>query len=207
MTAPATLPATRLSFERHIYKLIAAVTLVRPELDSDLHLVLRVGNDHMIAEAPDLHRTRDADPTAADGCRSSRRPPLPARLGHWRCVVRLRPRPDRCRPERNPAPPDPGVSLPRVAPTAAPIWPLAPLSASVRRSRTRFGTARRPAVHRLGAFSKLRPPRIEIAAPHAIDLPLVRNAAREATPRVTVCQWRLNQKQVLHAARPRPDHT
>jgi hypothetical protein len=50
--APATLPYTRLPFERHVYTVVAAVTLVRPEADSDLHLVLQAGPDHMIAEAP-----------------------------------------------------------------------------------------------------------------------------------------------------------
>ena len=50
--APATLPYTRLPFERHVYTLIAAVTLVRPEADSDFHLVLQSGPDHMIAESP-----------------------------------------------------------------------------------------------------------------------------------------------------------
>jgi hypothetical protein len=50
--APATLPYTRLPFERHVYTVIAAVTLVRPEADSDFHLVLQSGPDHMIAESP-----------------------------------------------------------------------------------------------------------------------------------------------------------
>src|SRR4051794_30394031 len=38
--APHTLPDTRLPFERHIYTVVAPVVLVRPEEDSDLHLVL-----------------------------------------------------------------------------------------------------------------------------------------------------------------------
>ena len=50
--APAHLATTRLPFERHVFKVTAAVTLVRHENDSDLHLVLRAGSDHMIAEAP-----------------------------------------------------------------------------------------------------------------------------------------------------------
>jgi hypothetical protein len=50
--APRTLPYTRLAFERHVYRVIAAVTLVRPEDDGDLHLVLLDGRLHMIAEAP-----------------------------------------------------------------------------------------------------------------------------------------------------------
>jgi hypothetical protein len=39
--APQTLPDARLAFERHVYTVTAAVTLVRPEDDGDLHLVLR----------------------------------------------------------------------------------------------------------------------------------------------------------------------
>jgi hypothetical protein len=49
---PAHLPATRLPFERHIFRVIAAVTLVRPEEDGDLHLVLKRGTKHLIAETP-----------------------------------------------------------------------------------------------------------------------------------------------------------
>jgi hypothetical protein len=49
---PHPLPAARLPFERHIFTVLAAVVLVRPELDRDLHLVLRSGRDQMIAEAP-----------------------------------------------------------------------------------------------------------------------------------------------------------
>ena len=50
--APAHLPDTRLPFERHVFTVYAANTLVRPEADSDLHLILRQGGNHMIAEAP-----------------------------------------------------------------------------------------------------------------------------------------------------------
>jgi hypothetical protein len=49
---PARLPATRLPFERHLFRVRAAVTLVRAEADSDLHLVIQTGSNHMIAEAP-----------------------------------------------------------------------------------------------------------------------------------------------------------
>ena len=50
---PAHLPQTRLPFERHVFRVVAAVTLVRPEDDGDLHLVLRTSlSVHMIAEAP-----------------------------------------------------------------------------------------------------------------------------------------------------------
>jgi hypothetical protein len=49
---PTSLPRTRLPIERHIYSVVAAVTLVRREADQDLHLVLQSGQAHMIAEAP-----------------------------------------------------------------------------------------------------------------------------------------------------------
>jgi hypothetical protein len=51
--APHPLPTARLPFERHIYTVVAKVTLVRQEADGDLHLVLRDGSLHMIAEAPE----------------------------------------------------------------------------------------------------------------------------------------------------------
>lgn len=50
--APADLPDTRLPFERHVYRVVAAVTLVRQEADQDFHVVLSSGALHMIAEAP-----------------------------------------------------------------------------------------------------------------------------------------------------------
>jgi hypothetical protein len=50
--APHPLPLTRLPFERHVFRVTAAVTLVRPEADQDLHLVLSDGTRTMIAEAP-----------------------------------------------------------------------------------------------------------------------------------------------------------
>lgn len=50
--APAYLPDTRLPFEHRVFTVYAANTLVRPEADGDLHLVLRQGGNHMIAEAP-----------------------------------------------------------------------------------------------------------------------------------------------------------
>jgi hypothetical protein len=60
--APQTLPYRRLPFERHVFQVTAAVTLVRAEDDGDLHIVLRVGRLHMIAEAPSpgcvVHATR-----------------------------------------------------------------------------------------------------------------------------------------------------
>jgi hypothetical protein len=52
LTRPSPLPAARLPFERHIYSVVAAVTLVRSEADQDFHLVLESGSKHMIAESP-----------------------------------------------------------------------------------------------------------------------------------------------------------
>lgn len=49
---PTYLPDARLPFERHIFIVVAAVTLVRQEADEDLHVVLVSGRSHMIAEAP-----------------------------------------------------------------------------------------------------------------------------------------------------------
>jgi hypothetical protein len=50
--APSSLPDTRLPFERHVFTVVARVVLVRPEADSDLHVVLQSGRNHMITEAP-----------------------------------------------------------------------------------------------------------------------------------------------------------
>jgi hypothetical protein len=50
--APHPLATTRLPFERHVYRVTAAVTLERPEADGDLHLVLSDGTRTMIAESP-----------------------------------------------------------------------------------------------------------------------------------------------------------
>jgi hypothetical protein len=60
--APPVLPTQRLPFVRHVYRLTAAVTLVRHEADGDLHLVLQAGADHMIAEAPSPSCTARATP-------------------------------------------------------------------------------------------------------------------------------------------------
>ena len=49
--APAALPDTRLPFERHVFTVTAAVSLIRPESDSDLHVVLSSGGHTMIAES------------------------------------------------------------------------------------------------------------------------------------------------------------
>jgi hypothetical protein len=52
--APVVLPYRRLPFERHVFQVTAAVTEIRPEQDGDLHVILRDGHFHMIAEAPSL---------------------------------------------------------------------------------------------------------------------------------------------------------
>lgn len=56
---PADIGSARLPFERRT--VIAAVTLVRQEDGGDLHLVLRSGQDQMIAKSPDA----DCDPGAS----------------------------------------------------------------------------------------------------------------------------------------------
>jgi hypothetical protein len=61
--APASLPTTRLPFERHVFRVTAAVTLVRPEADGDLHLVLSDGKRTMIAESPSGGCTKKATAT------------------------------------------------------------------------------------------------------------------------------------------------
>jgi hypothetical protein len=48
---PAHVPAWRLPFERHIYSVVASATFIREESDQDLHIVLRSGSKHLIAEA------------------------------------------------------------------------------------------------------------------------------------------------------------
>lgn len=63
---PQDLPDVRLPFERHVYTVVAAVTLIRSEDDRDLHIVLRSGDNQMIAEAPDA-------PSCAPGATPRRR--------------------------------------------------------------------------------------------------------------------------------------
>jgi hypothetical protein len=58
--APASLPTTRLPFEGHVFRVAAAVTLVRSEADGDLHLVLSDGSRTMIAESPSASCTGKA---------------------------------------------------------------------------------------------------------------------------------------------------
>jgi hypothetical protein len=59
---PAYLPPTRLPFERRVLSVVARVTLVRLEDDSDFHLVIYQGRRHMIAETPARFCTARATP-------------------------------------------------------------------------------------------------------------------------------------------------
>lgn len=53
LPAPRPLPGTRLPVERSVFRVVAAVTLVRSEDDGDLHLVLEdAAGRTMIAESP-----------------------------------------------------------------------------------------------------------------------------------------------------------
>ena len=76
--APSNLPATRLPFEHRVFTVIAAVVLVRAEADSDLHVVLQSGGNHMITEAPSPSRDRscDAVPAPTDASSAEPRPAL-----------------------------------------------------------------------------------------------------------------------------------
>lgn len=60
--SPASLPSRRLAFERRVFTVFARVTLIRPESDSDFHVVLEDGPSHMIAEAPLPSCTSGAKP-------------------------------------------------------------------------------------------------------------------------------------------------
>jgi hypothetical protein len=65
---PAHLPYTRLPFERHIFRVTAAVTIKRPEADGDFHLVLVSGRAHLIAETPAAACTGRRNPAQAPPC-------------------------------------------------------------------------------------------------------------------------------------------
>jgi hypothetical protein len=60
--APSYLPSTRLPFERHIFTVIARVSFVREEADSDYHFILEEGGFQMIAETPAPYCDRRARP-------------------------------------------------------------------------------------------------------------------------------------------------
>ena len=57
---PPYLPSTRLPFERHVFTVVARVTFLREEADSDYHLILRQSGRTMIAEAPASYCDRRA---------------------------------------------------------------------------------------------------------------------------------------------------
>jgi hypothetical protein len=57
---PSYLPPTRLPFEHHVFTVVARVTFLREEADSDYHLILEQGRYHMIAEAPASYCDRGA---------------------------------------------------------------------------------------------------------------------------------------------------
>jgi hypothetical protein len=61
--APASIGARRLPFERHVFRVTAAVVLVRAEADGDLHLLLSTGGRQMIAESPSPSCDAGASPS------------------------------------------------------------------------------------------------------------------------------------------------
>jgi hypothetical protein len=69
---PKPLPATRLPFEYHQYRVVAEVTKVLDEEDGDLHLVLYQGTDHMIAEAPSAACNTGATPYRRNQTKNAR---------------------------------------------------------------------------------------------------------------------------------------
>ena len=112
--APSNLPYTRLPFERHVFRVTAAVTLIRPESDNDLHLVLSDGRRTMIAETPlgscAGHATLAARKQMGQsaGCST----PLRKSNHHGRRLLRLLPRPNRRCPKRDRTAPSPRLRLP-----------------------------------------------------------------------------------------------
>lgn len=52
-TCGVALPPTRLPFEHHVFRVVAAVIAVYPEDDGDLHVILSEGGNTMISEAPE----------------------------------------------------------------------------------------------------------------------------------------------------------
>jgi hypothetical protein len=78
--APASLPVTRLPFERQIFTVTAAAVLIRHEADDDFHVVLSDGRRTMIAESP------------APTCDSRALPVRQAQMAAARGALRLRSR-------------------------------------------------------------------------------------------------------------------
>jgi hypothetical protein len=71
--APASLPETRLPFERHIFTVIARVVVIRPESDDDFHVVLSDGRRTMISESPAATCDRRAFPVRQAQMAAARR--------------------------------------------------------------------------------------------------------------------------------------
>lgn len=82
-------PLTRLPFERRVFAVTAAVTLVRQEQDGDLHLVLLAGADHMIAEAPSPSCNSRATPLRREQHCAQGGSALRARPGDRGSILRL----------------------------------------------------------------------------------------------------------------------
>jgi hypothetical protein len=116
---PASIPPTRLPSERHVYRVVAQVTLDRQEADQDLHLVLKSGTAHMIAEAPNA-------PTCTPNATAYRKKQMAAGTAKVTlcanavvigvALLGLQARPDRCGTERDRAAPRPRVPLRGSAP-------------------------------------------------------------------------------------------
>jgi hypothetical protein len=70
---PASLPYARLPFERHVFRVIAAVTAIRPGEDGDYHLILEAGGRSMIAETPEVGCTSRATPAMRSAMQAARR--------------------------------------------------------------------------------------------------------------------------------------
>jgi hypothetical protein len=71
--APASLPDTRLPFERNVFTVTAAVVLVRAEDDGDFHVILHAGRDQMITETPSPTCTGGATPRRRNQMTRARR--------------------------------------------------------------------------------------------------------------------------------------
>ena len=71
--APSYLPSTRLPFERHVFTVVARVTFLREEADSDYHLIVEQRGRTMIAEAPAPYCDRHAARPFRRGMASARR--------------------------------------------------------------------------------------------------------------------------------------
>jgi hypothetical protein len=73
--APAELPNTRLPFERHIFRVTAAVTLVRHEADDDFshRAQRRAAHDDRRVASPLVYGQGHPPPASSDGVSASRR--------------------------------------------------------------------------------------------------------------------------------------